>query len=112
MSGKGAPAGDFFFVPGGDAQETEDLRQLLKMPAGRRLFRRLLSASNAMRFTFTADARSTDYNLGLQAVGLWLAAKIETAAPGEIPRLMLESSMDRQAARSARGAEKRHHNEE
>lgn len=62
------------------------------------MFRRLLSAGNAMGPSIGKDSRSTEYNEGLRAVGLWLATKIETAVPGDVARLMQESSNDRQAA--------------
>jgi hypothetical protein len=93
------PAGDFFYVPQNTDQELEDLRILLRMPGGRRLFRGLLSVCNAMDVTMhDSNARITEYREGMRAIGLWLAARIETAVPGDVARLMQESSNDRQAA--------------
>jgi hypothetical protein len=92
------PVGNFFFVPPGEEQESDDLRVVLKLPAGRRLFRRLLTAGNVLGPSMGTEGRSTEYNEGLRAAGIWLATKIETAAPGELARLMLESGNDRLAA--------------
>lgn len=92
------PAGDFFFVPADKDRELEDLRAVLRLPAGRRALRRLLAAGNVMGPSMGAHGPGTEYNEGLRALGLWLATKIETAAPGELARLMLESANDRQAA--------------
>lgn len=85
------PAGDFFLVPASADQANEDMRAALRIPAARRMFRRLLSASRVLGVSFGNDARSTEYNEGVRAVGLWLAAAIETAEPGGLAGLMLES---------------------
>ncbi len=95
------PAGNFFFVPEDREQEREDLRAVLRLPAGRRTFRRLLAAGNVMGVSFGRDERGTEYNEGIRAVGLWLATKLEAAAPGELARLMQDSGEDRQAANAA-----------
>lgn len=92
------PAGEFFYVPESEDQELEDLRTILRLPAGRRQFRRLLSAGNAMGPSMGKDGRSTEYNEGLRAIGIWLATKIETAVPGDVAKLMQESSNDKMAA--------------
>jgi hypothetical protein len=92
--------GQFFFVPADPEQEAEDLRLSLKHAAARRVFRRLLAWSNVMGLSRGEGNGTTDYNEGLRAVGLLLAAKIETAAPGEIARLMAEGAMAREAARN------------
>lgn len=94
-------AGNFFFVPFDEAQELEDLRFLLRLAPARRVFRRLLSAGNVMGPSMGATERGTEYNEGLRAAGLWLAAKIETSAPGDMARLMQESSNDKMAANAA-----------
>ena len=94
---KSIPAGHFFFVFGDEHEELEDLRAVLRVTAGRRLLRRLLSVGNTLGVSMAADTRRTEYNEGQRAVGLWLATKIEEAAPGELPKLMLESSNDKLA---------------
>jgi hypothetical protein len=92
------PAGEFFHVPESEDLELDDLRVLLRMPGGRRVFRRLLAACNVMGPSMGKDGRVTEYNEGLRACGLWLATKIETASPGDIARLIMESGCDRLAA--------------
>jgi hypothetical protein len=92
------PAGNLFFISPSEDQEIDDLRVVLKLPAGRRVFRRLFMVGNVLGPSMSAEGRSTEYNEGLRAVGIWLATKIETAAPGELARLMLESGNDRLAA--------------
>jgi len=94
------PATNFFFVPADEQQELEDMRVMLKLSSGRRAFRRFLSAVNVIGSSMVMvnnEVKITEYNEGLRAVGIWLATKIETADPGAVARLMLESSNDRQA---------------
>lgn len=84
----------FFFVPPSPDMEREDFRAALRHPQTRRIFRRLLASSNIMGPSLAVDGQNTAYNEGLRAVGLWLALKIETAAPGEVAALMQESGDD------------------
>jgi hypothetical protein len=97
----------FFFIPASPEQEREDFRLVLKQPAARRVFRRMLAAANVMGGSRGEGEGTTDYNEGIRAVGLWLAARIEAAAPGELSRLMLESSLDRMAAMANEQQEER-----
>ncbi|MDL2315704.1 hypothetical protein LJC59_01285 [Desulfovibrio sp. OttesenSCG-928-A18] len=97
------PMVDFFFVPPSDEQEIEDLRVMLKNPAARRMFRRLLGSGNVLGPSLGNSEANTTYNEGVRAVGLWLATKIERAAPGDLSRLMLESAMDLQGANNKQG---------
>ena len=86
---RGAP---FFFVEEDAVREREDVRAALKNTNMRRIFRSLLFVSSVMGPSWAQDGHSTEYNEGLRAVGLWLAAKIEKAAPGEAAALMRESA--------------------
>ena len=88
---------NFFFVRTSQEQEAEDLRAVLKLPSGRRLCRRLLAIGNVLEASMGKDRQTTEYSEGMRAVGLWLAGRIEMAAPGEFARLMIESGNDRQA---------------
>jgi hypothetical protein len=88
-------AGDFFYVAPSVEQEVEDMRAALRHGNTRRIFRRLLSASNVMGISKAVDPESTAYNEGVRAVGLWLATRIENAAPGEFAALMRESGEER-----------------
>lgn len=92
----------FFYVGMDEAQAAEDLRSVLRTAAGRRVLRRVLGKSNLMGSSFGGDNASTEFNEGLRRVGLWLAEKIETAAPGEFARLLAESSNDRLADEAKR----------
>lgn len=82
----------FFFVEGDAARECEDFRAALKNTNMRRIFRSLLSVSRVMGPSLGSSEQATAYNEGLRAVGMWLAARIETAAPGEVAALMRESA--------------------
>ena len=87
----------FFFVPGDEHEDLEDLRAVLRTVSGRRVIRRLLNKSNVLGVSFGGDAASTEFNEGLRRVGIWLVEKIEAAVPGELSKLMLESSNDKLA---------------
>ena len=84
----------FFFVSPDEEQEKQDFLGALANENTRRVFRLLLSVSNALGPSYAQEGHSTEYNEGLRAVGLWLAAKIEAAAPGQIAALMRESTDD------------------
>jgi hypothetical protein len=84
----------FFFVSPNEDQEKQDFLGALANENTRRVFRLLLGVSNALGPSYAQDAHSTEYNEGLRAVGLWLAAKIEKAAPGQLAALMRESADD------------------
>ena len=84
----------FFFVNPDEEQEKQDFLGALANENTRRVFRLLLSVSNALGPSYSQEGHSTEYNEGLRAVGLWLAAKIEKAAPGQIAALMRESADD------------------
>lgn len=88
-------APQFFFVADSPEQEREDLRHILSQPQGRRLLRRLLGTSGVLHPSWAMDGRSTEYNEGLRAMGLWLAVKAEECEPGATARLMAESASDR-----------------
>ena len=84
----------FFFVSPDEEQEKQDFLGALANENTRRVFRLLLSVSNVLGPSYAQERHSTEYNEGLRAVGLWLAAKIEKAAPGQIAALIRESADD------------------
>ena len=92
----------FFFVNPDEEQEKQDFLGALANENARRVFRLLLGVSNALGPSYAQDAHSTEYNEGLRAVGLWLAAKIEKSAPGQVAALMRESGEDYAAFMAAR----------
>ncbi|MDR2800870.1 MAG: hypothetical protein LBB52_06350 [Desulfovibrio sp.] len=96
-----AYAPDFFFVPPSPEQEREDFRAALKHANTRRIFRRLLNVGNAMGPSKALGEGNTEYNEGIRALALWLAGKIENAAPGEFAALMRESGEERIAWNAA-----------
>ena len=85
----------FFYVPSGVEQFREDIQTLLQNPAGRRVFRRMFLQANVMGTPWANDARSMEHNEGMRSLGLWFAAAVEEAMPGEFARLLLESAADR-----------------
>lgn len=97
----------FFFVKPDAHRTQEDFRAALKNINTRRIFRLLLSVSNAMSPSYGDDNRSTEYNEGLRAMGLWLLANIEKTAPGEVAALMRESSEEYAAHFAAQQKENR-----
>lgn len=81
----------FFFVRQDEEQEKSDFLGALANENARRVFRLILGVSNALGPSYAQDGHSTEYNEGLRAVGLWLAAKIEKSAPGQVAALLRES---------------------
>jgi len=82
----------FFFVRQDEQEELDDLRTVLKSHQGRRVIRRLLNTGRLM------EEGGTEHIEGKREIALWLARRIERASPGELARLMQESSNDRLAA--------------
>ena len=93
----------FFFVRPCPEQEAEDMRAALSHEPVRRMFRRMLAASNVMGSSLAADGHNTAFNEGVRAVGLWLAARVESAAPGQTAALMRESAEEHIAYRVEKG---------
>ena len=79
----------FFFVQASPELATEDMRAVLRLPAGRRVLRRLLGAAGVMSTSQTAPE-----------FGISLAMNIESVEPGAVSRLMLESSNERPAKKA------------
>ena len=82
-------------------QERDDYRAALRRPEVRRIFRSLLEASSVLGPSLGANEAFSAYNEGIRAVGLFLLAKIEDAAPGGTADLLRESAMDILAAKLA-----------
>jgi hypothetical protein len=95
--------GEYARIP---AQERDDYRAALQRPEVRRIFRSLLEASRVLGPSLGANEAFSAYSEGIRAVGLFLLAKIEQAAPGETARLMLDSATDIVAAQRSEQANK------
>ena len=62
-------------------QELADVREVLGLPAGTRLYKRLLALANTLGASFTNDPYCTAYNEGLRRMGLVLLEDVQEAAP-------------------------------
>lgn len=69
-------------------QELEDIRYLIKTPAGLRYFRRLLARGSVFTTTFTGNSR-TFFNEGARNLALSILADVSEAAPDMIAGLMV-----------------------
>lgn len=71
-------------------QQEADLREVLRLPAGRRFVAQLLANGRLAAPSYTGDAIATAYNEGQRsvAVGLWRQAR--KLAPLEFPALAQE----------------------
>ena len=71
-------------------RELMELREVLDLPAGRRVFARLLGVTNVLAPSHApGDALSTAYNEGLRCAGLHIVNEIRAAAPGRLPEILL-----------------------
>jgi hypothetical protein len=87
----------FFYNNPNRQQILEDMRFLLKRPEGRRALRRIFNQTNLMGLSKALNALDTAFNEGARSAGRALAELIEQAAPGEMGRLLMESSLEFQA---------------
>jgi hypothetical protein len=70
--------------------QTRALRELLDLPAGRRVVWRLLERAGLFRQSFTGEPLSSAFNEGRRALGLEMLAEIAEAAPDAYPALLRE----------------------
>lgn len=64
--------------------EISDMNAILDMPQGRRFIRRILEHARTFQTPFASSGGTrewTDFNCGMQNVGLWLFSEIEAAKP-------------------------------
>ena len=69
-------------------QELTDIRSVLALPAGVRLYKRLLSLSNTLGTSFVSNPYSTAFNEGLRQMGIVLIKDAGEAAPELIADLI------------------------
>lgn len=77
-------------------QELADVREVLGLPAGTRLYKRLLALSNTLGASFANDPYSTAFNEGLRQMGIMLIRDANEAAPELIATLLnpLDNKME------------------
>ena len=77
-------------------QELADVREVLGLPAGTRLYKRLLALANTLGASFANDPYSTAYNEGLRQMGIMLLRDANEAAPELIANLLnpLDNKME------------------
>lgn len=71
-------------------RELGDVRRILSVPEGRRLFWRLLSGAGVFRASFTLNSVQTAYNEGRRDIGLWMLEEINQADPNAFAQLQRE----------------------
>ena len=77
-------------------QELADVREVLGLPAGTRLYKRLLALANTLGASFANDPYSTAFNEGLRQMGIMLLRDANEAAPELIANLVnpLDNKME------------------
>lgn len=60
-------------------KEIDDIRQILKLPAGRRYLWRMLSECGVFRSSFTQNSNQTAFNEGIRNIGLKVLEDINEA---------------------------------
>lgn len=73
------------------AQELEDLREVLKGQAGRRVFWRVLKQCGTFESAMGMNDALTNYNAGRQDIGHFVLAEITAAQPDIVPQLMQQA---------------------
>ena len=76
-------------------REDKDTKEVLALPAGKRLFYKLLEQCGASRTPhFAGDPYATHVNIGRQQIGLWLISEIERAAPMAYSEMIRQHQSD------------------
>ena len=72
------------------------MREVLGLPAGTRLYKRLLALANTLGASFANDPYSTAFNEGLRQMGIMLLRDANEAAPELIAHLLnpLDNKME------------------
>ena len=77
--------------PAPNEKEMEDLKIALNHNSSRRVLSKILTQCRPLAPSYApGDALAQAYNEGLRAIGLWLLAEIEKAAPGQGIQLLQE----------------------
>jgi len=71
-------------------RDINDIRKILKMPEGRRLFWRLLSEAGVFRASFSLNSMQTSFNEGKRDNGLQLLAEMHEAEPMAYSQMLRE----------------------
>jgi hypothetical protein len=82
-------------------QELEDVRYLVKTPAGKRYFRKILERGSVFTTTFTGNSR-TFFNEGMRNLALGILADVSEAAPEAITELMIRNDTEEEEKENAR----------
>ena len=82
-------------------QELDDVRYLIKTPAGLRYFRKLLGRGSVFTTTFTGNSR-TFFNEGARNLALGILADVSEAAPEAIADLMVRADTEKEEKENAR----------
>jgi len=82
-------------------QELEDIKYLVKTPAGLRYFRKLLERGMVFTTTFTGNSK-TFFNEGARNLALGILADVSEAAPEEIVKLILRTDSKDEEKENAR----------
>lgn len=69
-------------------QEIEDVRTILKTPAGMRFFKRVFNRTHLFRTTYTGNSE-TYFREGERNIGLWLLTDVQIADKNKIPELLV-----------------------
>lgn len=72
-------------------QELDDVRQLLKLPAGRRFLWRFLERCGVYKSSYDPSGSRVYFNEGERNIGIMLLAEITQADPESYVSMMLES---------------------
>ena len=76
-------------------REDKDTKEILLLPAGKRLFYKLLAECGATRSPhIVGDPYATHVNIGRQQIGLWLISEIERAAPMAYSEMIRQHQSD------------------
>jgi hypothetical protein len=68
-----------------------DLREMLKVPAGRRVLWAVLNKSNLMGLSYNENPLTMARNEGIRMIGHWLAQETNAAVPNELYKLLAET---------------------
>lgn len=72
-------------------RELSDIRKILSMVEGRRVYWRFMSRAGAFRTPYTGEINSTNFNCGQQSLGFFMFDELLEASPASFSQMQREA---------------------
>lgn len=75
-------------------REISDIKSVIKLPEGRRMFWRVMARSGIFKMSYTGEINSTMFNEGRRDIGNWLFSELFEANPNAFTQMSQENDSE------------------